>query len=189
MKYSYIFIIAISTILLTGCASSNNSTNVSNTIAYANKGNAAAQNNLGSMYQYGDGVSLDYKESIKWYKKSAEQGLPMAKVNLGYMYDGGLGVTVNKEKAISLYQEAANEGEPRGMINLGEMYRLGDNITQSNVKAFMWLNIARFYTQFSKDRQAKWASRGALDKLKENMSLQEIEEGKRLSKNWIDSNK
>jgi len=101
------------------------------------------------------------------------------------MYDGGLGVQQNKKKAIALYKEAANLNEPSGMINLAEMYRTGDNIEQSNIKAFMWLDIARFYTQNTKDMRAKWAARGALDKVKENMSVDEINEGKKLSKDWI----
>jgi hypothetical protein len=71
------------------------------------------------------------------------------------------------------------------MINLAEMYRTGDNIEQSNIKAFMWLKIARFYTQNTKDMQAKWAARGALDKVKEEMSIEEINEGEKLSRNWI----
>ena len=40
----------------------------------ANSGDSEAQNDLGENYYYGEGVKQDYKEAIKWYKQSAEQG-------------------------------------------------------------------------------------------------------------------
>ncbi|GHV04889.1 hypothetical protein FACS189416_3840 [Bacteroidia bacterium] len=48
-------------------------------IAAAESGNAAAQNKLGSMYCYGEGVPTDYREAVKWYRKSADQGNEYAK--------------------------------------------------------------------------------------------------------------
>ena len=51
-----------------------------------------AQNNLGSMYQNGQGVSQDYKEAAKWYRLSAEQGNAVAQYNLGLSYANGQGV-------------------------------------------------------------------------------------------------
>ena len=50
------------------------------------QGLAQAQNNLGSMYDSGQGVPQDYKEAIKWYRLSAEQGYAEAQYNLGVMY-------------------------------------------------------------------------------------------------------
>ncbi|GHV06701.1 hypothetical protein FACS189416_7410 [Bacteroidia bacterium] len=54
-------------------------------IAAAESGNAAAQNKLGSMYYYGEGVPTDYHEAVRWYRKSAEQGNDEAQNNMGYM--------------------------------------------------------------------------------------------------------
>jgi TPR repeat protein len=189
MRYINLIIIILIILLTSGCGGASSSLKPSKTIAHAEQGNANAQNDLGSMYQYGDGVAKDYKKAVMWYEKSASQGLAMAKVNLGYMYDSGLGVQQDKKKAIALYREAANLSEPRGMINLAEMYRTGDSIEQSNLKAFMWLDIARFYTQNTKDMQAKWAARSALDKVKKGMSAEQINEGKKLSKDWIKKNR
>ena len=58
----------------------------------AEKGDAAAQFNLGVMYQNGEGVSKDNVEAVKWYRKAAEQGDDYALVNLGAMYRQGEGV-------------------------------------------------------------------------------------------------
>ena len=60
--------------------------------AKAEKGDAAAQNNLGTMYRKGKGVLEDYKEAVKWYRKAAEQGHDVAQNNLGVMYGFGVGV-------------------------------------------------------------------------------------------------
>ncbi len=35
----------------------------------AERGNAAAQSNLGSMYQNGQGVRRDYRQAVKWYRQ------------------------------------------------------------------------------------------------------------------------
>ncbi|MDP7426472.1 MAG: sel1 repeat family protein, partial [Rhodospirillales bacterium] len=40
----------------------------------AEQGDADAQNNLGSMYDQGQGVLQDYKTALKWYTLAAEQG-------------------------------------------------------------------------------------------------------------------
>ena len=58
----------------------------------AEQGNAAAQYNLGFMYDKGLGVTQDYAEAARWYRKAAEQGHAGAQYNLGLMYGKGQGV-------------------------------------------------------------------------------------------------
>ena len=58
----------------------------------AEKGDAEAQNNLGVMYDYGEGVPKDFAEAVKWYRKAAVQGDVEAQTNLGFMYLTGYGV-------------------------------------------------------------------------------------------------
>ncbi len=41
----------------------------------AEQGSAAAQYNLGYMYDNGLGVPQDYAEAVKWHRKAAEQGV------------------------------------------------------------------------------------------------------------------
>ena len=38
------------------------------------------------MHSKGQGVPQDYKEAVKWYRLSAEQGDAQAQYNLGVMY-------------------------------------------------------------------------------------------------------
>ena len=49
----------------------------------AEQGDAAAQHNLGVMYDSGQGVTQDYAEALKWYRKAADQGDADAQQNLG----------------------------------------------------------------------------------------------------------
>jgi uncharacterized protein len=67
----------------------------------AEQGDAKAQENLGSMYENGLGVSEDYSEALDWLHKAADQDNAAAQGKLGWMYESGLGVT-------SDYAEAAN---------------------------------------------------------------------------------
>jgi TPR repeat protein len=58
----------------------------------AEQGDSPSQNNLGYMYSEGQGVVQDYKEAVKWFRKSAEQGNAKSQHNLGGMYENGQGV-------------------------------------------------------------------------------------------------
>lgn len=40
----------------------------------AEQGNLTAQNNLGLMYERGQGVTQDLAEAVNWYRKAARQG-------------------------------------------------------------------------------------------------------------------
>jgi TPR repeat protein len=73
----------------------------------AEKGNAAAQNNLGVMYADGYGVQQDYFEAAAWHRKVAEQGDPNALNNLRILYDNGHGVPKDYVQARKWYDLAA----------------------------------------------------------------------------------
>ncbi len=59
----------------------------------AAQGNAAAQNNLGFMYDNGHGVTQDYVQAVKLYRKAAAQGHADAQYNLGIMFYNCEGLT------------------------------------------------------------------------------------------------
>ena len=52
----------------------------------AEQGNTNAQNNLGSMYEKGEGVLKDLNQAAFWYSKAAEQGDSDGQYNLGINY-------------------------------------------------------------------------------------------------------
>ena len=43
--------------------------------------------------KHGKGVSQNYEEAVKWYRKVAEQDYARGQCNLGYMYESGRGGT------------------------------------------------------------------------------------------------
>jgi uncharacterized protein len=68
----------------------------------AEKGDAAAQNDLGSMHLNAMGVPKDATEAAKWYRKSAEQGLAMAMFHYALRCLHGDGVEQDDAEAVFL---------------------------------------------------------------------------------------
>ncbi|HSR55254.1 MAG TPA: tetratricopeptide repeat protein, partial [Alphaproteobacteria bacterium] len=84
----------------------------------AEGGHAVAQNNVGTMYQLGEGVQQDLIEAAKWYRKAAEQGLVYAQSNLALMYFTGEGVGRNYTLAAKWYRKAAEQGNAQDQFSL-----------------------------------------------------------------------
>jgi len=103
------------------------------TKAAAEQGDAVAQNNLGYMYDNGEGVPENDAEAVKWYRKAADQGLVDAQYNLGLMYGNGEGVPENDAEAIRLYRKAADQEYAKAQFNLGLMYDNGEGVPENRV--------------------------------------------------------
>ena len=117
-------------------------TNFDNCLVEAEQGDAFAQFSLGVMYGNGMGVTQDYKEADKWYRKAAEQGNAEAQFNLGVMYEDGQGVAQDYKEALKWWRKAAEQGERKAQYNLGAMYYDGTGVAQDYKSAHMWWNIA-----------------------------------------------
>ena len=78
----------------------------------AERDNAAAQGNLGNMYENGRGVAQDYAEAVKWLGKAADQGNVEAMHNLGLMYAKGQGVPQDYMEAYKWSDLAASHQRP-----------------------------------------------------------------------------
>lgn len=78
----------------------------------ADQGNATAQNNLGRMYENGQGVPQDYAAAVSWYRKAADQGHADAQNLLGLMYENGRGVRRDYVQAHKWYNLAASNSHP-----------------------------------------------------------------------------
>ncbi|MBR0713031.1 tetratricopeptide repeat protein [Bradyrhizobium liaoningense] len=79
-------------------------------IPLAERGNAAAQSQLGFMFETGRGVPQNYTEAAMWYRRAAEQGDSLAQYSLGLLYDRGQGVPrdiVEASKWLNLSTAAA----------------------------------------------------------------------------------
>ena len=98
----------------------------------AEQGHAAAQKYLGTMYEFGQGVSQDYAEAVKWYRLAAEQGIAFAQYNLGGMYRKGRGVPQDNAEAVKWWRLVAEQGHDDAQYNLGGMYLNGKGVPQDD---------------------------------------------------------
>ena len=91
-------------------------------------GNLNAQFNLGICYNNGDGVTVDKREAIKWYKRAAEAGHVSAQYNLGNTYYDGDGVQKCDAEA----------GDVAAQFNFGNIFLNGDDIAVDKIEAIKW---------------------------------------------------
>ena len=108
----------------------------------ATKGDAAAQFQLGELYDQGTGVPLDEKKALSWYRKAAVQGYAQAQYMLGIMYENSAGVPLDYKKAMSWYRKAAEQGAPDAQSALGAMYAAGLGVKANMVQALKWFILA-----------------------------------------------
>jgi TPR repeat protein len=66
---------------------------------WAEKGNLDAAYNLATVHRHGDGITVDYREAMKWYRFAAERGDRVSQYMVGQMYLEGQGVPADKEEA------------------------------------------------------------------------------------------
>ncbi len=103
--------------------------------ASAEKGDAKAETRLGSMYYYGEGVSRDYSEALRWFRRAADQGAARAQYDVGLMYDLGKGVPQDDAEALRWYRKAADQGEARAECSLGSMTYNGREVQKDDAAA------------------------------------------------------
>ncbi len=80
------------------------------------------------MYDTGEGVTQDYRESVKWYRRAAEQGYDVAQYNLGLMYGRGGGEDKNSNQGVSSASALTTTGnitdELLALLRIGASSRL-----------------------------------------------------------------
>jgi hypothetical protein len=101
----------------------------------ASAGYAMAMNNIGGIYEGGEGVARNDAESVRWYSKAVAAGEPIAMVNLGWQFEHGHGVAQDLAEARRLYETAAKAGVPAGMNNLGLLYLRGHGVPRDYAAA------------------------------------------------------
>ena len=135
------------------------------------------------MYRFGEGVPQDYAESMRWYRKAADQGHAPAQINLGNMYSLGQGVPRDDGEAVRWYRKAADQGHANALALLGVMYESGTGVPQDYVQAHKWYNLAaaRFPASETKNRDLVFLKRDAVTA---KMTPAQIAEAQRLAREW-----
>lgn len=140
------------------------------------QGDARAQARLGGLYQFGRGVPQDSTKAFEWYQKAAIQGDQRAQFNLGAMYHQGTGIPNDYALAVEWYKKAAAQGDGNAQNNLGVLYFEGRGVLKDNVLAYAWANLAA--------RDGVEVAVELRTSAEQNMTLNEINEGQRLSASW-----
>ena len=79
------------------------------------------------MHSKGQGVPQDYKEAVKWYRLSAEQGDAIAQCNLGGMYNEGKGVPQDDKEAVKWWKLAAGQHDEQAQFILERIHGNSSN--------------------------------------------------------------
>ena len=142
----------------------------------AKRGNVEAQNMLGYMYRYGQGVPQDFELARQWYRLAADQGHARAQNNLGAMYRQGLGIPQDFKKAFRWFLRAAEQGNGGAQNHLGLMYFEGEGVAKDEIEAFKWAYLSA--------QQGVEPAILAVEFLEQKLSSEQIQEAKRLAKEW-----
>lgn len=95
----------------------------------AEKCHSESMKNLGVMYQYGQGVQRNVKESLKWYIQAASYGDENAQCCVGNLFCyGEEEIPVDYNEAIKWYKLSANYGYGPAQIELGRCYYYGRGV-------------------------------------------------------------
>ncbi len=112
----------------------------------AERGDAAAQYELGELYYSGLGVPQVGAEAVKWYRRAALQGHPAAQHMLALSYEYGTGVARNMAESLKWLRRAAEQGYAYSQYRLGQMYespgRFGVTLAQDLIEAHKWYNLS-----------------------------------------------
>jgi TPR repeat protein len=147
----------------------------------AEKGDAAAQYYLGTLYAEGKGVQQNDATAFLWFERSAKQGSADAQYNLGASYAAGTGVPKSYADAAKWFQRAADQGMVFAQVNLGLLYAAGNGVPQDNIEAFKWLDIA--FRQLPAGESAMDVAH-AMEDVSAKMTREQIEEAKVRERQW-----
>jgi TPR repeat protein len=88
-------------------------------------GSAAAMNNLGTLYENGQGTRVELQKAFSLYERAADSGNPIAMSNIGRMLQYGRGRPRDEAQALRWYQRAAEEGDAFSIGKLVPAYLEG----------------------------------------------------------------
>jgi len=155
-------------------------------IKKANKGDAAAQFELGLAYSIQDDADLqsdykipiDSKQAFKWFAKSAKQGDIRAEYKLSVAYGDGRGINKDSIKEMYWLRKSAEQGYGIAQAGLGEKYYNGEGVKKSIIIAYQWISLALESANFNAEDE--------LLRIKNEMTPEQIAEAEKLVSEWKD---
>jgi TPR repeat protein len=108
----------------------------------AEQGAMEAQRTLGQIYESGQGVAINSKEAVAWYRRSADQGDAESAGRLGRIFLLGQGVDKNTDEAVKFLTLAAEKGNAYAQFNLAGLYVSGTGVKRDLRKAYSLFALA-----------------------------------------------
>jgi TPR repeat protein len=106
----------------------------------AQAGYPPAQYSLGVLYETGEGISQNYDEAAKWYKRCADQGNAAAQYRLSVLFELGKRVREDNIQALLFAQLAAaqNFGSAPGRVAGLAAHMSAEQISKAQEMAKKW---------------------------------------------------
>jgi TPR repeat protein len=105
-------------------------------------GHALATNNLGALYDEGQGAKPDPAEARRLFEKAARAGVPLAMSNIGYFMYQGRGGPKDYAQAREWYEKASAAGIAVAAYRLGVLYHNGRGVPTDLAEARRWYEKA-----------------------------------------------
>jgi TPR repeat protein len=112
------------------------------TRALAEKGQVAAQIDLGLNYAKGIGVQKDYATALQWFQRAADQGDAHAQFYVGLMHERGYSVPHSYATALIWYRKSAEQNFAAAEIAMARFYARGLGVPRDRAQQAMWLHRA-----------------------------------------------
>ncbi len=111
-------------------------------LALAQKGNSKAMNMVGLLYDRGQGVPINSKKALEWFRRSADAENAEGMYNLGRLLEQGRGTPRHVDSAAVWFRKAADLGQPDAQYNLGRLYERGEGVVRNDKHAAGWYSLA-----------------------------------------------
>lgn len=113
----------------------------------ADKSDPRAMNNLGILYDKGQGVPQDPSLAAFWFLHSATAEHPAGMSNLGRLLEQGRGLPKDLAQAGKWFRKAADKGLAEAQYNLAQMYENGQGFDKNDREAAAWYSRAAAQNQ------------------------------------------
>ncbi len=107
----------------------------------ATAGDPAAQYNMGLLYEEGIQVPKNKNEALNWYRKSADQGLPVAEYAVGLLTVLS-STNANLPAATEYFRKAAEKDFAPAQFLWGYCLQLGYGVSTNLLEAIVWYQKA-----------------------------------------------
>ena len=105
---------------------------VSSITVKADSGDADAQNELGTIFEFGQNVAKNLQQAVHYYKLSASQHHAVGSYNYARCLQHGLGVRPDSKSAMKFYKIAADDGISEAALELGKIYRSNNDFRNAD---------------------------------------------------------